>query len=382
MNVTSKNYIAIGDFVLDVYHSVSAELLGYYPGGSAWNDLMNLSSIDEHNHCYCIASFGNDTAGEFIIQNLKNYNINLDYTFRINKPTKRFHIIVDGKNTKIQKKCPSCGEEMWYSSSKIPQETPFFFTTLEPGIIIIDSLKANVIKASDSFRECGWLVAVDIGYISNMRYLDSERIRSLICRKFDIIQMPKKVHDFLSDRLDCKDDITLFDLLGCRYLSITDGQNGSIFCSKDFLGASNIRKCDAININVVDPTGAGDAYFSKVLSHIDRNGQFDSEIDTVLDEASAYAAERISVVGANGVILPLTRIPLKCQDCGSEYQIQSSRVARVKNQKIALNADVLMDRTFSALDSNASRQLKNVLNKLTGQIVMVGTGGSYVAAQF
>ena len=38
-------YFGVGDLVLDIYYDTTLSLLGYYPGSSVWNDIMNLKSI-------------------------------------------------------------------------------------------------------------------------------------------------------------------------------------------------------------------------------------------------------------------------------------------------------------------------------------------------
>ena len=46
-----KRFIGLGDFVLDIVHYSYNEVIGYYPGSSVWNDLMNLKEIKPENLC-------------------------------------------------------------------------------------------------------------------------------------------------------------------------------------------------------------------------------------------------------------------------------------------------------------------------------------------
>ena len=95
-----KNYIALGDLVLDIYHDNLMGLVGYYPGGSAWNDLINISKLDPNAGCFCVATCGNDWAGDFILHTLKNNRIDVSNVTRLNKQTKRFNIVVDSEKTR------------------------------------------------------------------------------------------------------------------------------------------------------------------------------------------------------------------------------------------------------------------------------------------
>lgn len=375
-----KNYVAIGDLVLDIYHDTTLELLGYYAGGSAWNDLINISSLNSDTKCFCIATCGNDWAGDLVVQLLDEAGIDTTNVTRINKQTKRFNIVIDAEQTKSQQACPNCNETIWYSDSKLPKQIPNSLSLLSEGIIIVDSLKKSVLELAKSFRKQGCFLTVDIGYINHLRYMSNENVKSLVCEVFGFIQMTNKVYKFLLNKLSCNDELELFKLLNCQYLNITDGGNGSKFVYKNSVGNAEVIYKQAVHTEVVDPTGAGDAYFSMLIQQLDSKGNFVVDIETALNEAGRYAANRVAVVGATGNYKKYT-VPIgDCKICGSIAK--KKIIVKTPCQKIATNTNHLLDRTLRALESGATQKLREVLNSTHGSMLMVGTGGSFAAAKF
>lgn len=374
-----KNFVSICDLVLDIYLDRSYELLGYYPGGSAWNDLYNIKRLNNSINCSVVGTCGDDWAGNFIKDISSSYGIDVNYVRSIPKQTKRFSIIVDADQTKSQLKCPLCKETIWYSDSIYPQEIPEQFKKTE-GIVIIDSLKKSVLGLAKAFHQEGWYITADIGYINHLRYMSNENIEAIFSHTFDFLQTNTRVCKFLLNKFGFLNESGLFNFLGCKYLNITDGPHGSRFFYRNLIGEIKVIDNKPIPVENIDPTGAGDAYFSTLLLSLNNNCGFDGDVTAILKSADAFAAERVSVVGANGryekVVIPSG----DCKICGSA--IKSKVLKKTRPQKIAINANNLLDRTLRALESDAKQRLKDVLCTVHNQILMVGTGGSYVAANF
>lgn len=375
-----KNYVALGDLVLDIYYHSTMDLAGYYAGGSAWNDLLNLSRLEPESKFFSIATCGDDWAGDFVLEILNSKGVDTTNVARINKLTKRFNIIVDAERTKSQLECPNCGEKIWYANSKLPSHIPDIFFALPQGVVVIDSLKKSVLGLAQSFNDNGWFLAADVGYINHLRYMSNDSIKALFCGMFGLLQINNRVYKFLLSKFSCRNEFELFELLNCRYLNITDGSNGSRFVYKDSLGNIDIKFSEAIHTQVVDPTGAGDAYFSMLLHLLDAQGNFTADIDTALKEASSYASKRVAVLGANGDYIKLA-VPFgDCNICGNIVKNKTAK--KSPQQKIATNTNHLLDRTLRALESKAAQRLQEILSSLHGRLLMVGTGGSFVAAEF
>lgn len=149
------NIVAIGDVILDNYHKDNSKL-GYYLGGSILNDLINLSE-DKNNNLYLIGSIGKENTTSNLIDLIRSFNIDTSLLKTINKPIKRFHITLHkDEDNKMSLPCPLCEEVSWYASPKLSDFSKTEFKNLEPGILIIDSVKKDTLKLANEFKENGW----------------------------------------------------------------------------------------------------------------------------------------------------------------------------------------------------------------------------------
>lgn len=375
-----KRFLGLGDFVLDIDWNSNNEIIGYYPGSSVWNDLMNLKEIDAENYCACIATVGNDEVGKFIEHEIAQRGIKIDSLRKVTKPSKRFNIIINGENTKCQYECPKCRNKIWYSDAKLPKVNflDYVLQTNDLGIVIFDSVKKDVLDVAVQLQSMGWKLALDLGYIAHLRYMSKNKVKQLFSMPIEYLQTNSKVCKFLMGKLDCTSEKALFDDMGCIYMNITDGSQGSriYFRQNEEI---KVSYCTAISANVIDPMGAGDAFFSKLLSNIEMTGKFGISIEDVQSRAVRYATERITKTGAMGVLKPISFLKANCSDCGYRYDVSPKQV-RPKRQKIATNTDYLLDRVIRANETDAPSQISTILDNLRGNILTVGTGGSFSAA--
>ena len=373
-----KNYIAIGDVILDIYYDSKLNLLGYYSGGSIWNDLINIKGHSIEHNCYGIGVCGSDWGGELVMEILAQHGINLSNIRKIPKQTNRFNIIVDKEKTKSQKQCPICKKSIWHSTTKISTSIPEQLLDISPGVIIIDSLRKNVLELSQQFRKNGWYVAADIGFINHLRYLSIETIQALFIGKIDFLQINNRVYSFLANKLSLNGQEHLFELFKCRYMSITNGAEGAKFLFRGETGTIFCTNVPAKSAQVIDPTGAGDMFFSSLLLCLNENGYLNGSIEEILCLASSKAAERISVVGAVGKLIHNNAPNDGCPICG-RIAIEP-KPQGCKKQRIETNTNYLLDRILRSLESDASKQIREVLDNIEGLVYMIGTGGSYVSA--
>ena len=374
-------YIGVGDFVLDIYYDANKELLGYYPGSSVWNDLMNIKSMRGEVDCGCIATSGCDWASDYIVTVLNQRNIVVRELKKTKKPTKRFSVIVDGINTRSQFECPKCGTSMWYSNVKF-SKINYYDYLLEDndiGIIIIDNVKKDTLKIAKEFKNIGWKVALDLGYISHLRYANSDKINELFSFPIDYFQTNPTVLKFLKSKMNILTDESFFLRIGCTYLNITDGSRGSKLLAFDSDGIHTFI-CPTIETPVVDTTGAGDAFFSTLLSQIGTTGLFEKDISTVQHIAVNSSVERIGKIGAMGKIESLKIPDSECLYCGAP--LQNKHIVVRKDNVTIRNVEKLLERTSNAIGTNVENRLQGILTSVKGIVFTVGTGGSYAAATY
>ena len=309
-------------------------------------------------------------------------NIDFVELKRTSKPTKRFNIIVNGNNTKSQFECPKCGNKIWYSGVSYPNINycDFLLKDDDFGIVIIDNVKKDTLKIVRDFKNIGWKIALDIGYISHLRYMNEDKINKLFSFQVDYFQTNSTVTKILISKLKLRTEEELFARLGCIYLNITDGNKGSRLY---YSSSEGINKSDCLTINttVIDTTGAGDAFFSVLLSQIGVSGIFEEDILSVQQQAVKYATDRLGVIGALGKCEHITLPSSQCMFCGQQMAVNIHRTIS-KKSITEKNATLLLERTLNALNTGAAQKIQDYLLNIQGNVFTVGTGGSYSVAVY
>lgn len=377
-----KNYVAIGDLVLDVYLDNKLMPLGYHSGGSVWNDLINIKEQNQTAQCFGIGTCGGDWIGDHLLDIFAHRNIDMSNIKRTKHQTNRFSVVVNHDKTKSHKTCPACSQKIWYSETSYPRTIPEIFLEIDPGVVIIDCLKKSVLDLAKEFKDHGWYISADIGYINHLRYMSTAKIRNLLIGRFDILQINERVYSFLANKLSVSSKAHLFELLGCRYLSVTNGEEGSVFLFEDEKQKIVYKTVPAKTVDPVDPTGAGDMYFSTLLSSLNRMGVLVGDIDVILEHAAVNAADRVRQLGGVGVLEQIELHDGDCPICGYVDKTTGISKNKHKRKQIETNTTCLYDRILHSLDSCASSQVKSVLDSIEGIICMIGTGGSFTAAYY
>lgn len=375
------NIVAIGDVILDNYHKDNSKL-GYYLGGSILNDLINLSE-DKNNNLYLIGSIGKENITNGLIDLIRSFNIDTSLLKTVNKPIKRFHITLHkDEDNKMSLPCPLCEEASWYASPKLPDFSKTEFKNLEPGILIIDSVKKDTLKLANEFKENGWFLTGDIGYISHLRYASKNAISVLFQNTFDLLQITEKVSKFLCKKFDLN-ELELFNFLGVKYLNITKAEKGAeIFHLKE----QEIQhfSIPAVSTNLVDTSGAGDAFFSTFIKYLAKNQLSKETMTKVAKEAAENSAKIISCIGATGSLIdqPLDCSSDACNICGLN---KIEKVAKPKVLKTTSNVNNLLPRLLKVDNLDTVFEIQKLITNIKRQkdnVAIIGTGGSFISAHF
>lgn len=373
--------VAIGDVILDNYHKDNSKL-GYYLGGSILNDLINLSE-DKNNNLYLIGSIGKENTTSNLIDLIRSFNIDTSLLKTVNKPIKRFHITLHkDEDNKMSLPCPLCEEASWYASPKLPDFSKTEFKNLEPGILIIDSVKKDTLKLANEFKENGWFLTGDIGYISHLRYASKNAISVLFQNTFDFLQITEKVAKFLCKKFNFN-ELELFNFLGVKYLNITKAEKGAeIF----YLKEQEIQhfSIPAVSTNLVDTSGAGDAFFSTFIKYLAKNQLSNETITKVAKEAAENSAKIISCIGATGKLIdqPLDYSSDACSICGLN---KIEKIAKPKVLKTTSNVSNLLPRLLKVDNLDTVFEIQKLITNIKRQkdnVAIIGTGGSFISAHF
>lgn len=374
------NIVAIGDVILDNYHKDNSKL-GYYLGGSILNDLINLSE-NKNNNLYLIGSIGKEDITDSLINIIHSYNINTTLLKITNKSIKRFHITLHENNNVTSLSCPSCEKPSWHTSPKLPSFSKTDLKELDPGILIIDSVKKDTLKLANEFKENGWFLTGDIGYISHLRYASKDAITALFKDTFDFIQITEKVAKFLCKKFNFN-ELELFNFLGVKYLNITKAEKGAeIFHLKE----QEIQhfSIPAVSTNLVDTSGAGDAFFSTFIKYLAKNQLSKETMTKVAKEAAENSAKIISCIGATGKLIdqPLDYSSDACSICGLN---KIEKIAKPKVLKTTSNVNNLLPRLLKVDNLDTVFEIQKLITNIKRQkdnVAIVGTGGSFISAHF
>ena len=367
--------------ILDNYHKDNSKL-GYYLGGSILNDLINLSE-DKNNNLYLIGSIGKENTTSNLIDLIRSFNIDTSLLKTVNKPIKRFHITLHkDEDNKMSLPCPLCEEVSWYASPKLPDFSKTEFKNLEPGILIIDSVKKDTLKLANEFKENGWFLTGDIGYISHLRYASKNAISMLFQNTFDFLQITEKVAKFLCKKFDLN-ELELFNFLGVKYLNITKAEKGAeIFHLKE----QEIQhfSIPAVSTNLVDTSGAGDAFFSTFIKYLAKDQLSNETMTKVTKEAAENSAKIISCIGATGKLIdqPLDYSSDACSICGLN---KIEKIAKPKVLKTTSNVNNLLPRLLKVDNLDTVFEIQKLITNIKRQkdnVTIIGTGGSFISAHF
>ena len=374
------NIIAIGDVILDNYHKDNSKL-GYYLGGSILNDLINLSE-DKNNNLYLIGSIGKENTTSNLIDLIRSFNIDTSLLKTINKPIKRFHITLHENNNVTSLSCPSCEKPSWHTSPKLSSFSKTDLKELDPGILIIDSVKKDTLRLANEFKENSWFLAGDIGYISHLRYASKDAISMLFQNTFDFLQITEKVAKFLCKKFNLN-ELELFNFLGVKYLNITKAEKGAgIFYLKE--QETQYFSIPAVSTNLVDTSGAGDVFFSTFIKYLAKNQLSNETMTKVAKEAAENSAKIISCIGATGSLIdqPLDCSSDACSICGLN---KIEKIAKPKILKTTSNVNNLLPRLLKVDNLDTVFEIQKLITNIKRQkdnVAIVGTGGSFISAHF
>ena len=376
------NIVAIGDVILDNYHKDNSKL-GYYLGGSILNDLINLSE-DKNNNLYLIGSIGKENITSNLIDLIRSFNIDTSLLKTINKPIKRFHITLHENNNVTSLSCPSCEKPSWHTSPKLPSFSKADLKELDPGILIIDSVKKDTLRLANEFKENSWFLAGDIGYISHLRYASKDAISMLFQNTFDFLQITEKVAKFLCKKFNLN-ELELFNFLGVKYLNITKAEKGAgIFYLKE--QETQYFSIPAVSTNLVDTSGAGDAFFSTFIKYLAKDELSYKTINEVAKKATKNSAKVISQIGATGrLISQSSGTPQKTILCVTCELDKSEKIAKPKVLKTTSNVNNLLPRLLKVDNLDTVFEIQKLITNIKRQkdnVAIIGTGGSFISAHF
>lgn len=363
--------VSIGDLVLDYYYK-NGKLIGVNGGMSSHNIIANLAKKKISTAVYGVS--GNDIQGKIANLSLKKLNVDVSKVLiKDNIKTRCFHVSYDEEGFISKKRCPKCNEKKWYEESQIDIE--YITKNIQnDDILVFDNLNDKNIEIIKNV--CNKKI-IDIGQYFEFENLSKEDIINKLNNGFEIINFNERVSNYLLDKLNLKNNIELYNLLKAKLVTITRGENGAIFIYNSKEYKFNLKD----NGNVIDSSGAGDAFLSSIIfDYIKNNYEFNEELFPKWYEKSIKLTSKVvSNFGARGHLNSLYKIKKIDKVCTCEnFEYNERR----KIKRCNININNLESRIINAINSNAYDKLLDINFDNSKSYLFIGTGGSFAGASF
>ncbi len=366
--------VSIGDLVTDYYYK-NNKLIGINGGMTSHNIIANLAKMKINTSVF--GCCGNDLQGKIAINSLEKINVDISNIKIIEDiRTRCFHVSYHEKDNKLtfayKKRCPFCNNKKWYEESLI--DTNYILSNIkEDDILVFDNLndKNQLIINNTNNKK-----VIDLGQYFEFESLTNEKIINKIANKFEIINLNERVASYLINRFSLNSEKELYNIIKPNLMTITKGEKGATFITND-----NIYNFELINKgNVVDSTGAGDAFMSIIIKEAIKNN-FNYNFNNFkkwYETSNKLTLKVVSKIGARGHINTLYKIKKNNDSCTCNTFLICERK---KIKRCNININNLEKRIINSLKTPLNAKLDEIEfdNK---NCLFIGTGGSYAGAYF
>lgn len=297
----NRRYVVLGDFIADLYYS-GKKLIGMDGGSSRFNVIANLASMKCNT--VAIGGCGNDKYGNIILQRYSKLGVDVSRVELKDKPTRAYHLSVDqAMLPKIIYECskisPINYQSTWYEDSL--EDIEYYKNQVTQNDVVIldklDEFSVSIINDFDCYK------ALDIGTTKMLERLNDNQIMALK-GKISLIQFNERVIPYIMQRFQYSDISELYKLFQPKIMIITRGREGADFMFENEIIVKKIKN----RTEEIDPTGAGDAFFSVFIKEYFNNsmGIDDEFIHKTFSQALILTSNVVKHVGARGHIYEKT----------------------------------------------------------------------------
>ena len=367
--------VSIGDLVVDYYYK-NEKIVGLNGGMTSHNIIANLAKMGINTAVLGVS--GNDVQGQIAIKSLEKLNVDIKNIIILDDVrTRCFHVSYFDNEGKMfftsKKRCPFCNNKKWYENSLI--NTDDIIKNINDGdILIFDNLNNKnqiIIDETDNKK------IIDLGQYFELENLSNDKIIDKLSDKFEIINFNERVSKYLINKLNLNNNVDLYNILKPNFMTITCGENGAIFI-KDGIEYNFKLKNKG---NVVDSTGAGDAFISSIIRDwVKNNFTYNPAMfEKWYENSNKLTAKVVSTMGARGHLNPLFKVKQIDEKCTCDDFIYNERK---KIKRCNININNLEPRIINAINSSASNKIDDIAFNKDNNCLFIGTGGSYAGAYF
>ena len=367
--------VSIGDLVTDYYYK-NDKLIGINGGMTSHNIIANLAKMGVKTSVF--ACCGNDCQGKIAIKSLEKIKVDVtDVKIIENVKTRCFHVSYfdnDGKLSFTSKKrCPFCNDKKWYEESLL--DTSYVLSKIKTDdILVFDNLND---KNQDIIDNTTNKKIIDLGQYFEFEKISNDEIVKKLENKFEIINFNERVTKYLLNRFNLKNDSELYNIIKPKLMTITRGENGASFITDNHKYNYKLLSKG----NVIDSTGAGDAFISSIIKDSIKNDfKYDeNKLKKWYENSNKLTCKVVSKMGARGHITPLFKIKQIKDICTcSEFEYTE----RKQIKRCNININNLEKRVINAVNSSACDKLDEIDFNSNKNYLFIGTGGSYAGSFF
>ncbi len=367
--------VSIGDLVIDYYYK-NEKLLGLNGGMTSHNIIANLAKMGINTAVFGVC--GNDIQGKIAIKSLEKLNVDVKNIIILDGiRTRCFHVSYfsnEGKLTFTSKKrCPFCNNKQWYENSLINADD-IINNINDEDILIFDNLnnKNQILIDKTSNKKI-----IDLGQYFELENLSNKEIIDKIYSKFEIINFNERVSKYLIKRLNLNNNVDLYNILKPNFMTITCGEKGATFIWEGIEYNFKLKSKG----NVIDSTGAGDAFISSIIRDwIKNNFTYNTALfEKWYENSNKLTTKVVSKMGARGHLNTLFKVKQIDEECTCNDFIYNERK---KIKRCNININNLETRITNAINSTASNKIDDITFNKNNNCLFIGTGGSYSGAYF
>ena len=306
-------FIVLGDLIADLYY-YGSKLIGIDGGSSRFNVIANLANMNCNT--VAIGGCGSDKFGKTVLKRYSKLGVDVSRVKFRDRPIRAYNLSIDqAMLPKLSYECskisPVTYQNTCYEVSL--EELEYYKSQVNPNdVIVLDKLDTFSLDIIDNV-ECHKVL--DIGHSNRLEKLNDEQITALR-KKISILQLNERVIPYLMQRFKYSDIKDIYSLFQPKLMIITRGREGA-----DIFFENKIIQKNLINsTREIDPTGAGDAFFSVFIKEYFNNSSEINEefIHRTFSQASSLTANVVRHVGARGHIYERTLDKLSLEN--DEYE--------------------------------------------------------------
>ncbi len=275
--------VAIGEVVADIYRDESSSAVELpftaRPGGAPANVAVAAARLGEE--AAFAGSVGRDLFGDFILRALEAEGVQTSAVRRCEPPTRTSLAFVeigeDGDRSFTFYRSDPAADEL-VSAEDISEELLSGASFLNFGSILLikDPARSAVHKAAHLARDLNVATAFDVNFREHL-WPSVEAAREAVDPLLDLSTIVKLGDDEVAPLLGTEStEEAAQELLGrgVSLVLVSLGPEGAFYATQEFSG-----QVPAFEVEVVDATGAGDAFLAATLVRLSEDpvGSFDEE---------------------------------------------------------------------------------------------------------